>query len=114
VIKISKLLLKILTIGTAHAITLYPFIILKNNNLKTNSTLINHEKIHLKQQIELLIIPFYILYLFEYIIRRFQYSTHHEAYCNISFEREAYKNQTNLDYLYHRKFWSFRSYFIEK
>lgn len=102
--------MKLLTRGTAHAMTIYPIIIIKSSKLKENKVLINHEKIHLKQQIEMLLIPFYTIYLLEYIIRRFQYPSHHEAYCNISFEREAYDNQENLNYLNDRKFWSFLKY----
>ena len=50
---------------------------------------INHEKIHTAQQRELLFIPFYLVYLIEWCIRRFQYKSWKEAYYNISFEREA-------------------------
>mgnify|MGYP000704684219 CR=1 FL=1 len=39
------------------AITLWPFIVM-NKNYKGKEVLLNHETIHLKQQIELLIIPF--------------------------------------------------------
>lgn len=58
---------------------------------------LNHEKIHSKQQLELLIIPFYIIYLIEAIFKGY--------YC-ISFEKEAYANQDNLDYLKTRKWYS--------
>jgi hypothetical protein len=64
---------------------------------------INHEKIHSAQMKELLYIPFYILYLIEWIIRLF---VNNNAYKNISFEREAYANQKNLDYLKTRKHYS--------
>lgn len=39
-------------------ITLFPFILLRKKELRRNQILINHEKIHLRQQLELLIIPF--------------------------------------------------------
>jgi hypothetical protein len=39
-----------------NAIALYPFVILRHKSLAKNRVLINHEKIHLRQQIELLII----------------------------------------------------------
>lgn len=64
---------------------------------------INHERIHTAQQRELLFIPFYILYLAEWCIRRFQYRSWKEAYYNISFEREAYTHGHNLEYLPHRR-----------
>jgi hypothetical protein len=89
----------------------FPFIFLKNTTLKNNKVLINHEKIHLKQQIELLIIPFFIVYFFEFLIRMLQYKNWQLAYLNISFEREAYKNEKSLDYLKSRPLWNFVNYF---
>ena len=41
-------------------ITLFPFVILKKRHLKENNVLLNHENIHLKQQIELLVVPFFV------------------------------------------------------
>lgn len=40
-------------------LAIYPFIFLKNKSLSDNYELINHERIHLKQQIELLWIFFF-------------------------------------------------------
>lgn len=84
---------------------------LKHKTLKDNSALINHEKIHLRQQLELLIIPFFVLYVLEFFIRLVQYREWELAYRNISFEREAYKNEKNHNYLKSRTFWSFKKYF---
>lgn len=92
------------------AITLFPVIILKNKYLKKDVVLLNHEKIHLRQQIELLIIGFYIWYVVEFLIRILKYKTWSEAYLNISFEREAYQNENNLDYLKSRSLFSFFRY----
>lgn len=89
---------------------MFPFILLRKKELRHNQSLINHEKIHLSQQLELLIIPFYIWYLSEYYIKYLKYKDPERAYRNISFEREAYENDQNLDYLKTRKFWSFISY----
>lgn len=91
-------------------LTLYPFIFLKREDLKGNPVLINHEKIHLKQQRELLIIFFYFFYLIEWFIRLLIYRQASLAYKNISFEREAYQNEYNLEYLQNRKFWAFLNY----
>lgn len=71
---------------------------------------VNHERIHTAQQRELLFIPFYIFYLIELCVRRLQYHSWHEAYRNISFEREAYTNGHNLSYLSNRKPYSFIRY----
>ena len=92
-------------------ITLFPFIFLKKGGLKNNLSLINHEKIHLKQQQELFIIFFYLLYVLEWFVKLFKYKNWYLAYQNISFEREAYQNENNLQYLENRKFWSFINYF---
>jgi len=91
-------------------ITLYPFVFLKTKKLKTNSVLINHEKIHLKQQLELLILPFYFWYALEFVFGFLKYKNWHTAYKNISFEKEAYLNERNLQYLNERRFWQFLKY----
>ena len=98
--------------GNFRGITLWPFIILKNKELKENKEVINHERIHLRQQAELLVIPFYFLYLLEWVYRKL--FTEGNAYRNLSFEREAYSNQDNLDYLKNRKMFTFAKYFIKK
>jgi len=91
-------------------LSLWPFIFLKTNALKTDATLINHEKIHLRQQQELLIIPFYFLYISEWLVRTIWYLDSYRAYQNISFEREAYQKENQSDYLAIRKPYSFIKY----
>lgn len=88
---------------SAAAMALYPFILVKRQDDKTNAVLINHEKIHLKQQLELLIAPFYFFYLFNYLINVFKYASHHQSYLNIVFEKEAYANEHDLAYLSKRR-----------
>ena len=92
-------------------ITIFPFMFLKYSALKGNAVLINHEKIHLKQQLELLIIPFFIIYTVEFLIRLFQYKKWVLAYRNISFEREAYNNEKDFNYLETRGPFNFMKYF---
>ena len=91
-------------------LTIYPFIFLKSIALKQDAILINHEKIHLKQQAELLWIFFFIWYLIEGFIRLILYRNWDLAYRNISFEREAYHNENNLEYHKVRKRFSFLNY----
>lgn len=91
-------------------ITIFPFVFLKRKALKTDAILINHEKIHLKQQLELLILPFYIFYGIEFLIRLIQYKNWYTAYRNISFERESYRNEANMNYRKERRLWSFLKY----
>lgn len=88
-------------------LTFYPFIFLKTASLKTNRVLLNHERIHLQQQLELLIVPFYIIYILEFLRGLIRYKNRQEAYRNISFEREAYKNEKDLDYLKTRSLLAF-------
>lgn len=92
-------------------LSLWPFIFLKYNTLKEDIVLINHEKIHLKQQQELLVVFFYVFYIMEWLIRTIIYFDSYKAYQNISFEREAYTNEKNLDYSAERKAFSFLKYF---
>ena len=91
-------------------IAIFPFVILKEDHLKKDCVFVNHEKIHLRQQLELFIVPFYIVYGIEFLIRLYQYKNWHLAYINISFEREAFAKESNLKYLKHRHFWSFLKY----
>lgn len=86
------------------AITLCPFIICRN---KDDEIMINHESIHVKQQLELGIIFFYLIYFVEWIYNLGIYFGDTEsAYYNIIFEKEAYDNQDNPDYLRNRRIWS--------
>lgn len=93
-------------------ITLWPFIILRERynvpNANYSKRIVNHESIHIKQQEELLVIPFYILYVTEWFIKLFFYGK--EAYYNISFEREAYANENDYEYLKNRRFWAWLKY----
>lgn len=92
-------------------LTLFPFIFLKQKELKRNENLINHEKIHLRQQIELLILPFYVFYGVEFLCRYAKLKNWKLAYRSISFERESYANEQNNQYLKNRPFWNFINYF---
>jgi hypothetical protein len=90
-----------------RGISIFPFIIFSGRKSKENLVLLNHEKIHIRQQLELLVIPFYIWYAIEFLVRYFQYKNWNLAYRNISFEREAYTNEKDLNYLKKRSFWKF-------
>jgi hypothetical protein len=86
-------------------ITLFPFIFLSTK--LPSKILVNHERIHIRQQMELLIIPFYLWYGIEWIIHYFQVRNFWIAYRMISFEKEAYAMEHDLNYLKNRKFWEF-------
>lgn len=91
-------------------LTIFPFLFLKNKDLRQDKLLINHERIHMVQQLEMLILPFYLWYFIEFLIRLIQYRNRYLAYINISFERESYSNDMDWDYLKTRKVWQFFKY----
>ncbi|MEM8999857.1 MAG: hypothetical protein AAGB24_06300 [Bacteroidota bacterium] len=93
-------------------LSLWPFIILKEGALKKDEVLLRHERIHLRQQLELLIVPFYVLYIAEWLLRTVWYLDSYRAYQNISFEREAYSNEQNSAYLAQRRPFAFLNYFF--
>lgn len=62
--------------------------------------LVNHERIHTAQMLEMGIIFFYLWYGIEWLIKL---ATPGRAYMRISFEREAYLYDDDPDYLRHRR-----------
>lgn len=58
----------------------------------------------------MLVIPFYVIYLINYLINLVIYRQHDKAYREIIFEREAYANEHNKNYLSQRPVWSFMKY----
>ena len=97
-----------------RGMTVFPFVLMKYDFDKINKVFVNHEKIHLRQQLEMLILPFFIWYFLEYLIRFIQYKNKDLAYRNISFEREAYANETDLNYLKNRSLFGFLNYLTLK
>jgi len=104
---VSPNFMKYFVVGHASGITLWPFVVLRDDTLLKNARLLNHEKIHLRQQVEMGLIFFYIWYVVEYFIRLAIHRKHYKAYRMISFEQEAFENDRNLTYLEDRKFWGF-------
>ncbi|MFT3793833.1 hypothetical protein [Flavobacterium sp.] len=95
-----------------RGLTVFPFVILRGKNDLDFEVLLRHEKIHIRQQLELLVVPFFIWYGLEYLFRLVQYRNKRLAYRNISFEREAYANEKDPDFLQSRSFWNFRKYLL--
>ena len=90
--------------------TFFPFVFLSDKKDKAHTVLLSHERIHIRQQLELLIVLFFIWYGIEFLVRLVRYKNRRVAYYNISFEREAYANEKDLYYLKQRSFWSFLKY----
>ncbi|HEX9152323.1 MAG TPA: hypothetical protein VF842_09585 [Flavobacterium sp.] len=97
-----------------RGLTAFPFVFVKHRVDKENMVFVNHEKIHLRQQLELLVIPFFFWYFMEYLFRLIQYKSADLAYRNISFEREAYANESDIKYLKSRPFLRFSKYLFLK
>ena len=64
---------------------------------------INHESIHTAQMKELLYVGFYLAYLVEWLVRWIIERDRKVAYYKISFEKEAYANEKDIEYLNTRK-----------
>ena len=82
-----------------YAIALWPFVFIKDEG---NEVTINHEKIHLRQQVELLVVGFYILYGFYWLKSFVKNRDKDQAYYDIPFEKEAYAMQKDMTYLDNR------------
>lgn len=108
VIYSDKILNRVSIFMTPAGIAIFPFVILREKYrdggewwVERGNIILNHENIHFQQALELGVIPFYILYVLEFILKIPFYGR--KAYYNISFEREAYDNAYNLQYLYSRR-----------
>lgn len=109
------------------AITLWPLIFARKSRKPLKAYEENHEKIHLRQQLEVLLLSaaviaaviwlsglswwwmllslavYYAGYGLDYAVRRILYRSHLEAYRNIATEQEAYLNQYDRAYLRQRR-----------
>ena len=102
------ILIKGFPLKKIQGITLFPFVIVRST--KPNRILLNHEQIHIRQQAELLVVPFYVWYVAEWLYHYLRCGHGWRAYRKISFEREAYDNEHDFEYLKKRSFWRFLKY----
>lgn len=82
--KVPKIMSLVINV---HAITLWPFIFIRDDG---DERLIRHESIHIKQYNELFVVGFLILYLYDWVKGLIKYKDKTKAYYNIRFEQEAY------------------------
>lgn len=95
---------KFLPLRGFKAINLFGILFQREGTGKMSSSDYNHEAIHTAQMKELGYIFFYLFYIIEWIINLFRYGVKDQkAYRNLSYEKEAYKFQYDLDYLSRRK-----------
>lgn len=92
---------KLLNLLNLDGIALWPCVFVREGiMLKRGNSILTHEAIHLCQQREMLIIGFYVWYLLELIIRK---AILKQGYNQIWFEKEAYENEENKNYLKSRQ-----------
>lgn len=84
------------------AINLFGIIFVRKNARLSDNDL-RHERIHTRQQIELLFVGFFIIYFVEWLYHLLRTRDALLAYRSISFEREAYSHQADPTYLHRRK-----------
>lgn len=109
---VSPLLINILSYNDklVTAIAYWPIIIFRHLNYPNIKEIENHERIHHRQQLELLLVPFYLLYFMNFVYGLLKYRNYKKAYRNISFEREAYSNEKDMTYVKTRKLFSWIKY----
>jgi hypothetical protein len=90
-----------------RGMTVFPFVFVRNHKDRDDLVMVNHERIHLRQQLELLVLPFFVWYGLDFLVKLIRFRNKNKAYRAIIFEREAYENEKNLDYLKSRSFWKF-------
>lgn len=93
-------------------ITLFPFIILRKEMRGSTEAAItiNHERIHIRQQIELLVVVFAVWYVASFFRGLLRGLTLYEAYRDIIFEREAFDRMYDPGYLKERRMFAFMKY----
>ena len=78
--------------GGAEAITLYPYIFFKrdfNYYMITQPTILRHELEHIYQAERMLVVPFYIMYLWEWVKNLIKHGPNYWAYYYIKYEISA-------------------------
>lgn len=102
----SHTLVRVLSFGlpNARAVVPFPFcIVFRDTDQEKMTWLVNHEKIHFRQELELLIIGALLLSFFEKMYFQMVLKLNRlEAYKMSSLEQEAYLNQNDPEYLQHR------------
>ncbi len=99
---------------TAKAVTVFPFIFVRSAD-EVCPWLITHERIHIRQQLELLLVGAFILHGIEIIFARLVLrKSWSQAYYWSSAEQDAYRNQHNAEYLKHRPLFAQFYYLVHK
>jgi hypothetical protein len=97
-VKAPKFIKLVTGSSNVNGLSLFCFLVYKD---KLTARLKNHEEIHYRQCLEGFVIGFWIIY-FYYIFK--------VGYWNNPYEKEAYANEYDLEYLKKRKFWAWLKY----
>jgi len=103
---VPKILSKIAPVDV-YGVSFGPFIWFRG---KAYPVIKNHETIHFFQQLELLFVLQWVLYGLFWFRGLIKYRSTVLAYVENPFEKEAYLNQENLNYLNERKWFSWWRY----
>lgn len=101
---------KFLPLKGFSAINLFGIVVARRECLPLSKRILNHEAIHSQQIKELLYVGFYIWYVIEWIVRLLYIRNFKKAYKAISFEKEAFGNDGDTNYLECRKLFAFLNY----
>jgi hypothetical protein len=93
---------KIIPFRGYKAVNVFGILFVRGSSMITE-WVIRHEEIHTAQMKELLYVPFYLLYILEFLWHYARKRNFKDAYMAISFEVEAYKYEFDKDYLSTRK-----------
>ncbi len=94
-----------------NAMCVWPVLFVKpGTDLSQSNITLNHERIHARQQLEMLWLFFFLWYGIEFIVRLLQHRDRHNAYLSLSHEKEAFTNDENLNYLDRRKSYAWMRY----
>lgn len=106
---------KIIPFKGFKCMALWPFIFVRSEKKERFlSHDERHERIHGRQQVEMLLVFFYVWYIIEYLIRVLCYWDFKDAYYNISLEQEAYLRQYDKNYLDERKHFAWFKFIRKK
>lgn len=112
---LCKIIGKLILGQPAMGIALFPVIIVRDLEALRNENLIRHETIHLRQYLETLFIGMFLIGILQNIYARFFLGKNSlDAYYYTSHEQEAHQNDEDVDYLKHRKWFSYYKYLLPR
>lgn len=113
--KVVSKLGRLISLGDrAMALTIYPFIFVRRST-RGHTELIRHETIHIRQQLELLVVGAWLLFFIEYLYARYiKKLDARQAYYFTCLEQEAHRNAIKENYLKIRKPYAMLKYIKDK